>query len=115
MNGRRFSASTTVESVVSLALLTIVLVIVFPFFGQVLDRDRNVRLTRALAAIEEMQAGWNENPPQPGEEEETFEGFKLRVAVVPHKEDSRLLQVQTEVIDHRNKVIFTLQQLKFRE
>lgn len=102
------------EAIVSMAIVSAIMVIVFPFFGQVLQSDHQLEIQKGLQMINEMEASDNYEQFATGIQEFSGDGIRVRIITEQHKENPLLYHITTEFVNSKNKVVYSLTEFKYK-
>jgi hypothetical protein len=111
---KKLKSSSTIEAVVSVAIISSVMVIIFPFFGQVLTSNHRMEIIRGLHLLNEIRQTENYDPilnPQP---EFAGEGISVRQTTVQDKEIVELYHITTEFVNPNKKVVYSFTEFKYK-
>lgn len=111
---RKIKSSATIEAVVSVAIISSLMVIIFPFFGQVLTSNHRMELMRGLHLLNEIRYNESVNPTQHPSDEFLGEGISIRQTMVQDKEIVELYHITTEFINTNKKVVYSFTELKYQ-
>lgn len=102
------------EAIVSIALISSVMVIVFPFFGQLLENDHQLEIMKGLQLQQEIESEEQIEALTTGTEEFFGEGITLRITTERHKEYPSLYHITKEWVNAKNKVIYSLTEYQYQ-
>lgn len=109
MSLHTIKASSMIEALVSVAIISAMILIIFPFFGQVLKSNHRLELMHGLHLIL-----LHENDSLNSENEEfSEEGITIIRKKEAHSEIPDLYFLTTEIVNSNKKVIYNITVLKY--
>jgi hypothetical protein len=111
---KKINASTTIEAIVSVAIISSMMLIIFPFFGQVLSSNHRMEVIRGLHLLNEEKQKEGYNPITSPNEQFQGDGISIRKTTKQVCEIPELFQITTEFVNQKNKVIYSFSELKYR-
>lgn len=111
---KKIKSSATIEAVVSVAIISSMMVIIFPFFGQVLTSNHRMEIIRGLHLLNEIRHTENYDPVHNPQPEFTGEGISIRQTTVQDKDITELFHITTEFINPNKKVVYSFTELKYK-
>lgn len=109
----KLKASAILEAVVSVAMISALMIIIFPFFGEVLHNNHRMEIMRGLKILNEIE---QKNEPLNNLTEPAViseDGITVQQTIKQDKEIPRLYHVTTEMINAEKKVVYSFTEWKY--